>query len=75
MADPARVLRYKCTSASCRHEGEEHLDRLPDRGCERCGCKRLEIFDIGHRGHLVADWRSPKSLAKHGRRPVTRAAR
>lgn len=77
---PDRVVRYRCTSGTCRqaqlkeigeiHDlvAEGHLKALEAAGCARCGCKRLEVWDTGPggRGHLIVDWRSQKSLRKRG---------
>lgn len=69
MASADRLVRYRCTSKSCNpKDREDRLDALERRGCEDCGCKRLEIWDMGVQGHLIADWRSKKSLRKKARR-------
>jgi hypothetical protein len=73
------LAEHRCTSASCVHGPargahlwfEAPLGDLPDRGCGFCGCKRLEMRNAT-RGHFIVDWRSQKSLRKHG---VHRGAR
>jgi hypothetical protein len=73
--DEDRAVRYRCTSRTCekyidwRNNEEAHLNVLRREGCPACGSKRLEIWDNAL-GHVLADWRSPKSVRKKKRQAL-----
>lgn len=66
MSNNNPTVRYKCTSANCRHEGQTVLGDLVGGGCQICGSKRLEIWHPT-KGHVLIDYRSPKSARKQRR--------